>query len=64
MQTAQKQIDTILDIFGGADGGIAFANFKFRYEDIEKQALAGDESAIKIMQQVQGVVNLMVHLGQ
>lgn len=40
----------ILDVFGGADGGVDFAKFKCGMEDFERRAIDGDDGAIQLVE--------------
>lgn len=62
-QDAKTQLDTFLHVFGGADGGVSFANFKTAYEAIEQEALQGNTDAKVIRNKVQFVINLLQHFG-
>lgn len=42
-------IDKLLDIFGGADGGVGFAQLRNFLDDMARRADGGDESAKQIM---------------
>jgi hypothetical protein len=41
----QESLQTILDCFTGADGGVKFTMFKSRIEDLDQQAQNGDLKA-------------------
>lgn len=49
--SVQGDIDRILDIFGGADGGVGFARLKFSLEEIERKFHADidDEAARQLL---------------
>ena len=46
---ANKVLDQLLDIFGGADGGVGFARLRIFLDDMARRADAGDEHAQQIM---------------
>lgn len=50
--TVRQDVNAILDIFGGADGGVGFARMIFILDDYEKQALAGCPSAQQLIEVV------------
>ncbi|QNO00008.1 hypothetical protein phiPsa267_054 [Pseudomonas phage phiPsa267] len=50
--TVREDVNAILDIFGGADGGVGFARMIFILDDYEKQALEGCPSAIQLIEVV------------
>lgn len=43
--SVKDDINRILDVFGGADGGVSFAYLKFALEDIEKRSLSDSSDA-------------------
>jgi len=45
----KKDLDNIVDVFTAVDGGVSFAKVKFGLEDIELQAIVGDEASEEIM---------------
>jgi hypothetical protein len=46
---ANKLLDRLLDVFGGADGGGDFVQLRNFLNDMAKRADGGDESAEKLM---------------
>lgn len=54
--TVRQDINAILDIFGGADGGVGFARMIFILDDYEKIALEGGPDA-PAAQQLMDVVS-------
>jgi len=42
-------LETILDCFSGADGGISFLLVRTRLEDLEQRAMTGDAAAAELM---------------
>lgn len=51
--SSKEDLDMILDIFGGADGGVGYYKVMVRIEKIAKDADAGDTNAQLILQQVE-----------
>lgn len=54
----QVDVENILDCFSGADGGASFLALCSLIRHMDKQAVAGDEGAIKII----GIVNRFAKL--
>ena len=48
--SVKDDINRILDVFGGADGGVEFAYLKFALEDMEKRSLSDSSEAISALQ--------------
>ena len=63
MLKTKEYLDNILDCFGGADGGVSFAKFRYAVEDLEKQAMGGDVSAKRIIEVVRQFSKLINVLG-
>ena len=53
--TVRQDVNRILDIFGGADGGVGFALLIFRLDDYEKTALEGGPDAAAATQLIEVV---------
>ncbi len=62
-QSVQKQIGTLLHVFAAGDGGGSFVRVKVFLEDTEDKANAGDANAEEILCRLQGLVNLVQHIG-
>jgi hypothetical protein len=45
----KKSLQVITDTFMGSDGGISFIHVRFFLEEMAKQAEAGDEAALSIL---------------
>jgi hypothetical protein len=50
--TTKAAIDTTLDCFTGADGGVSFVRFSALVAAMDLKAAAGDDAAIKIIELV------------
>jgi len=46
----KKSLDVILDVFGGADGGIQFAKFMALVETLDVKASQGNEDAALVLE--------------
>ncbi|CAM0009744.1 hypothetical protein VPHD239_0054 [Vibrio phage D239] len=62
-QPVKKQIDTLLHVFAAGDGGVSFVRVKGFLEATEAKADAGDLAAEEILCHLQGLVNLVQHVG-
>jgi hypothetical protein len=62
------QIRAITDVFTGADGGVAFVQFRNLAEEMDRQAVAGDRAADEVLQVIRRFARLLeaarVSLGQ
>lgn len=59
MTKSELAIQTFLDCFGGADGGVSFVKFRGLMEEMEKKATKGDEGAYEIIERVHAVSRLI-----
>ena len=50
MADLNPDTDYLLDVFGGADGGVSFARLKVFIAALEAQAAEGDSAAAELLQ--------------
>lgn len=62
--SSKEDLDMILDIFGGADGGVGYYKVMVRIESIAKAADEGDTQAMLILQQIEKTRNLFEFLSK
>jgi hypothetical protein len=48
-KTLKKELDNIMDVFTGADGGVDFCKLRFALEEFEATALKGNAASLEII---------------
>lgn len=63
-ERVKLQLDTFVDVFACADGGLGLVKYKMKMEQIAKQADDGDEKAIELVDRVEQVSRLVRFLSE